>query len=156
MPFPEGPWYEPTWIARPPGMETTDFSVWRVWLAEKGGQWNRYTYDIELWEGAAPATEADPAMRRMWARAVAKRIDAIGERGGMYTIFETRRGAGWQSIGQLIGYRRLFKSNYPGLILEDVWLLTDRIDPAIAATAQEEGIVVWTPAQPALEESAEA
>lgn len=79
----------------------------------------------------------------MWIRNTAKRIDAVGERGGVYTIFEARRIAGWSAIAQLLGYRNLWYIQYPTLPLDALWLITERIDDITRATAAQAGVRTW-------------
>lgn len=125
--------------------------MWRRFLEQRGTEWPEYAYDVEIHGGPTPIVDADPTMARTWARLIAKRIDAIGRRDGRLTIFEIRQRAAWQSIGQLIGYRRMFPLDYPEEKVEAHILVTDLIDPQIAQVANAEGIqiiVVSTRAAP--------
>ncbi len=138
-----GEWYPPTWRRQPPGMTWEDWQAWQHWIAGPGTLWEAYAYDVELWTQPLPEGETDQAMLRMWARNTAKRIDAVGRRRGRYTIFEARRYAGWSAIGQLEGYKWLWHTNMPELELEGIWLVSEKIDDAIRATAKLKGIKTW-------------
>jgi len=141
-------WYPPRWAGRPRQMPVTDWAVWRAWLARHGHEYEAFAYDVELFSTAVVPTTSDQTWAEFWMRAASKRIDAVGRRRGRWTLFEARRRAGWQSVGQLIGYRQLWPNDYPTKPLEDAWLLTDTIDPAIANVAITNGLKIWTPSVP--------
>lgn len=136
-------WHPPSWTRKPPGMVWEDWQAWEPWLRGPGGAWPEYSYDVELFtQGLAP-DQSDPALLKMWARNTAKRIDAVGRRGGVHDIFEARRRTGWSAIAQLLGYRDLWLINFPGLALGDLWLITETIDDPTRATATRQGIKTW-------------
>lgn len=126
-----------------------DFDVWRVFLAQRGAEWSDYAYDVELDRSGPAVTVDDPALRRMWTRLIAKRVDVVALRAGGATLIEVRTKAAWQSVGQLIGYRELWPRDYPGVPLEAALLVTDEIDPAIRAVAEGQGLAVWISRAPA-------
>ena len=136
-------WREPNTTRTPEGMPWEDWQAWRPWLAGPGAQWPRYAYNVHLLTQAMPPGETDPGMIRMWLANTAKRIDAIGDRGGVIDIFEARRFAGWSAIAQLLGYKDLWLINFPALMLGDLWLITERIDDPTRATAARHGIRTW-------------
>jgi len=131
-----------SWRGRPPAMPAGDFAVWQLFLAGAGAAWREYAYDVELHGGPTPLIDADPTMRRTWARLTAKRVDAIGIRASGLTLFEVRHFAAWQSVGQLIGYRDLFPLDYPGETVEACAIVTDEIDAQIRAVAERQGLLV--------------
>lgn len=134
--------YPNTWSGWPPAMPKGDRNVWRAFLATHGLEWREYAYDVELHGGPAPIVSEDPTMARTWARLIAKRADAIGFRAGGATLFEVRHNAAWQSVGQLIGYRDLFRLDYPNVVLEGAAIVTDAIDLQIRAVAERQGLAV--------------
>ncbi len=121
-----------------------DRTVWSEFLARRGLEWGDYAYDVELDRSGPAVAVDDPALRRMWTRLVAKRVDVVALRAGGATLIEVRTRAAWQSVGQLIGYRALWPRDYPGVPLEGALLVTDEIDPAIRAVAVAQGLQVWT------------
>jgi hypothetical protein len=120
-----------------------DRQVWAEFLRRRGAEWSDYAYDVELDRSGPAVAVDDPAMRRMWTRLVAKRVDAVALRSAGATLVEVRTKAAWQSVGQLIGYRALWPRDYPGVPLEGVLLVTDEIDAAIRAVAEGQGLAVW-------------
>lgn len=120
-----------------------DWQAWQPWLLGPGAAWPEYAYDVELLTQGLPPGETDPGMLRMWARNTAKRIDAVGRRDGVHTIFEARRFAGWSAIAQLLGYRDLWLINFPSLPLGGLILITEDVDDAVRATAARAGVKTW-------------
>jgi len=115
-----------------------DWTVWQLFLDQRGTKWNEYAYDIELHGTLPPHQDALPEYTRAWSRVTAKRVDAIGFRAAGATLFEVRHNAAWQSLGQILGYRDLFKQDYPDITIESAAIVTDAIDPQIAAVAERQ------------------
>lgn len=125
-------------------MPAGDNSVWQRFLDARGAEWPEYAYDVELTGGVGGAATSDATMQATWIRLISKRVDAVGLRANRATLFEIRTRAAWQSIGQLIGYRRLFPIDYPAIPLDACMIVTDFIDPAIARVAEAEGLEIYT------------
>jgi len=141
----EAQWYSHTWVRRPPGMIHDDYLVWKPFLADHGDAFDGFAYNIELPAGQPLEEISDPVLARMWAHNNAKRIDAVGRLGDRYHIFEARNISGWSAVGQAIGYRDLWPIFYPTHAVGSAWIVTNRIDDPIRATARREQIIVWTP-----------
>jgi len=128
--------YPATWTGWPPAMPYGDRLVWSAFLAAHGHEWSDYAYDVELDRSGPGVEHDDPAMRKMWTRLIAKRVDVVALRAAGATLIEVRTRAAWQSVGQLIGYRELWPRDYPGVPLEGAIIVTNEIDPAIRSVAE--------------------
>lgn len=137
-----GPWYAPEWSRRPPGMTWEDWQPWQVFAAAQGKLWTHWAYNVRLYKGDPEPPIADPELDRQWRESTAMRIDAVGFRAGKYTIFEARRVSGWSAVGQLMGYQALWQLHYPDLDLEAMYLVTEKADAAMHATAALKGLIV--------------
>jgi hypothetical protein len=127
-------------------MTWDDWQPWQPWMAARGREWPEWAYNVRLYLGDPDPPITDPSLDRQWRELNAKRIDALGRRENVYTIFEARRNAGWSSVGQLLGYKTLWTINYPDLALDALYLITETVDPGIRATAHLHDLIVWTPA----------
>ncbi len=143
MPLTDLRWYAASWARRPPGMVWEDWQPWQAWLQTPEAQAYEYAYDVELPVQAAPVGETDPAMRRSFERSNARRIDAVGRRGGEYSIFEARRFTGWSAVAQLEGYKLLWPLFFSDVPVVELVLVTERIPDDIRATALRAGVRVW-------------
>lgn len=136
-------WYAASWARRPPGLVWEDWQAWQPWLQTEAGKKYEYAYDVELPVRSAPAEISDTAMRRSYERSNARRIDAVGRVGDVYTIFEARRFTGWSAIAQLQAYGQLWPLFFPEIKTPALWLITERIADDIRASAARAGIQVW-------------
>jgi len=94
-----------------------DWQIWQRYLVSPAALYDAYAYDIMIPIVSPPASVTDASMRKMWVENNAKRIDAVGRRGGVYTILEIRDIATWQTLGQVLGYQELARLHFPG----DTW-----------------------------------
>jgi len=141
--IPPGPWYPPTWARRPPGMTWEDWQAWEPWMRRHGHEWPEWAYNVRLSIGDPEIALPDAESERIWREITAKRIDAIGRRDGKHSIFEARRIAGWSAVGQLLGYRELWYLDQPDLELDELWLISESMDPSVRALAYRQGIRTW-------------
>ena len=132
-----------THTRQPPGMTWDDYQAWQHWIKGPGRAWPQYAYDVELFTQGLLPRETDPAMLKLWARNTAKRIDAVGIRDNVFTLFETRRFTGWSAIAQLKGYEMLWRFSFPALPLAGLWIITEKIEDTIRASAATQGVRVW-------------
>lgn len=120
-----------------------DWQPWQQWLKTDEAQTYEYAYDIELPVKSAPTDVRDPAMVRSYERSNARRIDAVGRRGDVYTIFEARRFTGWSAIAQLQAYQQLWPLFFHEIATPDLVLVTERIADDIRVSAARARVRVW-------------
>lgn len=90
-------------------MSAHERAIWTRWLRQGGGQFAPFHYDIRVGNGLQmPAGSSGYAVRSAYALTT-KRIDALFRRGDTTTIIEVKPRAGLSAIGQLIGYRDLYR-----------------------------------------------
>lgn len=122
-------------------MMPNEVPIWERWLAGEGARFAPYEYDVAVGEGLVIEGEADELVKRIAQALTKKRIDAVSKRLGVVRIFEVKPRAGLSAVGQLIGYRELYRQtfNYRGAI--ELWLITDRLQPDMEPILKRHGII---------------
>jgi len=136
------PSYPPTWRGRPPSMPWSDWQVWQRFLVSSYALYDAYAYDVELVAPQSLPANLTPQMQQMWLRNNAKRIDAIGERGGIRTLIEVRALATFQTIGQILGYQTLFPDAFPGVTISAPMIVCSSAADQIPKIAAAQGITL--------------
>ncbi len=117
--------------------------IWTRFLARYGDGWERYDYDVRVGEGRPVDPSWPPEIQDMARRLSLKRIDAIGYRGAVPTLFEVSPRGGRALYGALHLYERLFReaTGYVGAL--GLAAVTLTIDPDVLRVMQAEGIAVY-------------
>lgn len=129
-------------------MPWEDWQAWAPFMQKHGDRWTDYAYNVRLFTGNEPPADATPELAKMWRDNTAKRIDVVGHNADGFTIFEARQFAGWSAVGQLMGYRDLWRLNYPELDVAELYLVTERCDDTVRALAARQGIRTWCVGEP--------
>lgn len=110
-------------------MSQEEKSIWMRYLQQGGSRNAPFIYDVRVGDGVQmPAGSSSYAVKSAYALTT-KRIDVVYFQNGNAVIVEVKRRAGLSAVGQLIGYRDLFKLT-PGFTGEIAMLLvTDNLQP---------------------------
>jgi len=133
-----------------PGLIPIEASLWRTWLREHEGEYDRFEYNVRVGEGVnvpeRPLTE-DPELDRrlreayrLWTQ---KKIDVVGFRGPSYTIFEIEERPGTRALGQLLTYRRLLNAQRPPTAETSLALVARRLGHDMRETFLEHGVAIF-------------
>ncbi len=91
-----------------PAMQVDEILVWRNWLELHQQEYDRFDYDVHVGKGHEIGPEFAENIRRDAMLTGQLRIDAVGYKDGQATIFEVKRRAGPQNVGQLLSYNAVW------------------------------------------------
>jgi hypothetical protein len=94
--------------AKFPAMQVDEILVWRAWLALHQSEYDRFDYNTRLGTDVDPGPDFPDNIRKSAIALNSLRVDAVGWRGQAATIFEVKRRAGPQNIGQLLTYKHMW------------------------------------------------
>lgn len=94
---------------RYPALNVDEILVWRVFLKLHESEYDRFDYNTRLGIGADPGPAYSEMHRKAAIALNSVRVDAVGWRGSAATLFEVKRRAGPQNIGQLCVYGTLWR-----------------------------------------------
>jgi hypothetical protein len=126
-----------------PGMQTAEILVWREFLKAQGASYGRFDYNTRLGPGVTPPDSLVEPYRSASIEASRLRVDAIGWRGGLPTLFEVERYAKLRAIGQLLGYRAAWEAAGGSAASPAVALVCSDYNPHIAPALTEHGIDLY-------------
>lgn len=124
------------------GMAPGDQAIWCRWLANGGGAWAPFEYNIRVGNGTIMPPDATEFERQQAYYLSTKRIDALGTINGVLTIIEVKTRAGLSAIGQMLGYRDLFLQQRPTVTRVNMLLVTDALQPDMLTLLTSNGIFV--------------
>lgn len=137
------PRYPASWRGRYPHMREEDIPLWNRFLDRYGEGWAGFDYDVRVGEASKAAVGQDEVAQRTWAALTKLRIDAVGYRAGEIWVFEVKPYAGIGTVGQLVGYRGEFVSEFHPVEPVRMGVVTDRFVPAVGSVMRREGIAAW-------------
>ncbi len=125
-----------------PHLLPSESLIWVRFLQLHGAEWDRFDYDVHVGEGH-PIDPAWPEyIKDMVRRLSPKRIDAVGYKGNVPTIFEVSPRATRAVIGALFMYEYLFRQRFPSGPPPDLVAVVPRIDPDMARYLASENVRV--------------
>ena len=154
--FPYMPGFAPTWEGNFPALNNTERHLMIGYLNTTPDSADEIWYNVamdglpddDVANQVAQITE-NPNMVRAWWRLNAKRCDAIVRQANAYRVIELRARAGPQTLGELILYDKMSRSEWPHLEWAPLMLICYQIDPIIKrhlATAGFELLMLPLPA----------
>jgi hypothetical protein len=96
--------------AKFPAMQVDEILVWRNWLQIHEKEYQRFDYNARLGIAVDPGPDFPDYVRKAAIASRSLRIDAVGYQGDLPTIFEVKRRAGLQNVGQLFGYFHMWQA----------------------------------------------
>ncbi len=97
--------------AKYPAMQVDEILVWRAWLQLHQGEYDSFDYNTRLGTDVDPGPNFPDNIRKAAIALNSLRVDAVGWQGAQPTIFEVKRRAGPQNIGQLLTYKHLWMAS---------------------------------------------
>src|SRR6266851_4476427 len=97
--------------AKYPAMQVDEILVWRAWLQLHQGEYDRFDYNTRLGTDVDPGPNFPDNIRKAAIALNSLRVDAVGWQFLRPTIFEVKRRAGPQNIGQLLTYKHLWMAS---------------------------------------------
>lgn len=123
-------------------MAQSDRAIWLRYLMLGGGQYGPFSYDVRVGDGVLmPAGTSIIGYKAAYALTT-KRIDVLSVSDNVHTIYEVKKRAGLSAVGQLIGYRTLYRAQIPNDQIVKVSLVTDELQPDMMPILIESEITV--------------
>lgn len=110
-----------------PHMLQDDKDVWDRFMDKFPDAFDSVDYDFRVGEGQELNPEWDPGMKIMVTALTQKRIDVIGWNNDQPSIIEVKQRVGLSALGQVLGYRELFTSEFPHFPSPDLMVVCSRI-----------------------------
>lgn len=124
--------------AKFPAMNVDEILVWRNWLTSHQQDYQRFDYNVLLGLNVDPGPSFPDYVRKAAIHTRSLRLDAVGWQGTAPTIFEVKRRAGPENIGQLLAYDAMWKLQAMSVIEPKLVLVCsafmEHILPATSAT----------------------
>lgn len=89
-------------------MNVDEILVWKNWLLQHQAEYSRFDYNVLLGINVDPGPSFPQNIRDAAIYTRSLRIDAVGYQGETPTIFEVKRRAGPQNVGQLLAYYHMW------------------------------------------------
>jgi hypothetical protein len=95
-----------------PGMTYVESQITRAWIQKHGAEYESIDFNVRLGAGVGLGEDYDDATRRDATLLSQKRADVVAIRAGVVTIIEVKVRIGLPALGQLLGYRELWRREH--------------------------------------------
>jgi hypothetical protein len=133
-----------------PGLIPKEAELWRLWLRDHEGEWDRFEYNVGVGQGINVSSRilaADPAldarMKETFRQLTQKRIDVLGWKGPEAWIFEVEERPGMRALGQLTAYQTLLPKTRPDVGSLELALVCERIGSDMLEAFEAAHVLVW-------------
>src|SRR5713101_7424613 len=126
--------------AKYPAMQVDEILVWRNWLQLHQGEYDRFDYNVRIGTGVDPGPAFPQNIRDMAIAIRSLRLDAVGYQGATPTIFEVKRRAGPQNVGQLLTYRAVWEAQQLSTVAPRLGLVASDVMQHILPIVQQSDI----------------
>ncbi len=131
-----------------PHLQAGEAILWYGWLQLHGTEYDSFEYDVRVGE-PPPVDPSHPVYIQAMARHLGKlRIDAVGYRGGVPTIFVIMRTARRAAAGALDVYPVLYRSTFAYQGELRAALVTHLVDSNIRQVLEGKGVQVYVMPRP--------
>jgi hypothetical protein len=96
-----------------PGMTFVESEITRAWLNRRGAEYDAIDFNVRMGDGVLLGEEHSAEIRRMATLLTQKRADIVARQGDQITLVEVKVRIAFPVIGQLIGYRELYRKDHP-------------------------------------------
>lgn len=127
-----------------PGLPVAEQLVWRAFLAQHGGEYDNFDYNVRLGSGVTPPDSIVEPWRSASIAASKPRGDVIGWQGSTPTIFEIERYAKADAVGQILAYRAVWEAANTSAASPNLALVCSDHSPGIEPALEEHGITLYT------------
>lgn len=123
-----------------PAMQVDEILVWRNWLQLHQAEYDRFDYNVRIGTGVDPGPAFPDNIRKMAIAIRSLRLDAVGWNGDTPTIFEVKRRAGPENVGQLLTYRAVWEAQQLSAAGPTLVLVASDVVAHILPVVQQSGI----------------
>jgi hypothetical protein len=93
-----------------------EVTVWKSFLSLYAKDYDKFVYDVRVGEGSLPEEVPQDIYTENFRWLTRKRIDVVGWKGSVPTIFEIRGRMTLPLMGQIVGYKYLWMRQNPDSI----------------------------------------
>ncbi len=112
---------------RYPHMLPEETDIWQRFMEKNPGRYDSVDYDFRVGSGAPVPPGEDKNQARMITMLSQKRIDVLAWVGEQPTIIELKRRVGLGTMGQVIGYKKLFTKYFPAFPVPHTLVICESI-----------------------------
>ena len=121
-------------------MQVDEILVWRAWLKSHQGMFDSFNYNVYIGIEQDPGPGTPDNLRKMAIQLRQKRLDAVGYVGAQPTIFEVKRRAGPENIGQVLVYQHWWPHTFPNTPPPALVIVASDTDPHLPPVLAKIGI----------------
>ncbi|MGC9969441.1 MAG: hypothetical protein ABSE56_02505 [Bryobacteraceae bacterium] len=125
-----------------PGLTYVESDIAKAWLNAHGAEYDQIDFNVRLGEGTDPGEEYTQEVRNMSVLITQKRADIVARIGGQADIIEVKVRVAFGALGQLLGYRTLWRIAHPELPVRSLIAIGRAVVPDCQPVIDESGIVV--------------
>lgn len=125
-----------------PHMAVADTAIWRRYVEKYPNAFAEAAYDVAIGAGAEFDTVVNPITGGDAKRLYQRRIDVVLRDGGGVILVEVKPRATTAAIGQLDGYAKLWRRDFPNLPITQLVIVTDSLAPEMEFLAHDAGIEI--------------
>ncbi|MQY78858.1 MAG: hypothetical protein GH151_06640 [Bacteroidetes bacterium] len=104
-----------------------DTAVWERFVLKFPDRFNTVDYDVHVGSGIEPLDGIESNIVDQWRDLTRKRIDVIGWNRDFATIIEVKKRVGLPALGQILGYRFLYRREHSGIFLKPPLIICGQI-----------------------------
>lgn len=105
-----------------------DKDVWDRFVQKYPNRFDTVDYDVHVGSGIETPEEPESKPAEQWRDLTRKRIDVVAWKGDFATIIEVKKRVGLATLGQVLGYRFLYRRENPDVSLKPLLILCSQID----------------------------
>jgi len=119
-----------------PGMSQAESRILRSWIQNHGAEWDAIDVEARLGAGVLLSPHFDQKFRKDWERRTKARPDAIATRApDLVLIIEAKEQATSEAVWQVLGYRDLYRAEYPLARIQTLIVCAEAHPTAVAVAA---------------------
>jgi hypothetical protein len=126
--------------AKYPAMQVDEILVWRNWLQLHEREYDRFDYNVRIGTGVDPGPAFPDNIRKSAIAIRSLRLDAVGWQGGAPSIFEVKRRAGPENVGQLLTYSSVWQAAQLSAVPPRLVLVASDVQSLILPVVQQTNI----------------
>lgn len=123
-----------------PALNVDEVLVWKAWLVLNQQFYQSFDYNVRIGDGQDPGPSFADNIRQMAIQITQLRLDAVGYQGNIPTIFEVKRRAGPQNVGQLLTYDSVWRNKGYTQVNPRLMLVCATYNPNILPVLRDTGI----------------
>jgi len=128
---------------RQPGQLAPEALLFRAWAKQNGRDYLRFATNVRLGEGIDPGDAYPASARRYAVLTTQKRADLVAFHNASVDLFEVKIQAHLASLGQIQGYRYLWKKEFPAWPIDRIGIICRHLSPDTLAVLMDHQVPVY-------------